>query len=98
MALSRNQFARSDFRRECYTLNEVEGTFTGTLMCSVWGRKCNIICYVELDDGRKIICTAFQQQDNYLGLEDYKVGERLEVTYQRNKRGNNKLIAVKRTE
>ena len=55
MALSRNQFARSDFSREGYTLNEVEGTFTGTLMCSVWGRKCNIICYVELDDGRKII-------------------------------------------
>lgn len=98
MALSRNQFARSDFSREGYTLNEVEGTFTGTLMCSVWGRKCNIICYVELDDGRKIICTAFQQQDNYLGLEDYSIGERLEVTYQKNKRGNNKLIAVKRAE
>ena len=96
--LSRNQFAMSNFSRYGYEFNEIEGTFKGTMRFAVWGRKCNAIAYVELDDGRKIICTAFQQQNNYLGLEDYKVGERLEVTYQRNKRGNNKLIAVKRTE
>ena len=97
-AYSKRQFAMSDFDRTGYSFNEMEGVFTGTLVCKNWGRKCNIVAYVDLDDGRKIICTAFQQQDNYLGLEDYKVGERLKVTYQRNKRGNNKLIAVKRAE
>ena len=97
-AYSKRQFAMSDFDRTGYSFNEMEGVFTGTLVCKNWGKKCNIVAYVDLDDGRKIICTAFQQQDNYLGLEDYKFGERLKVTYQRNKRGNNKLIAVKRAE
>lgn len=98
MALSKNQFAMSDFNGEGYELNELEGTFTGTLRCSKWGRKCNIVCFVELDDGRKIICTAFQQPNYYLGLDRYDIGDRLEVTYKKNSRGNNKLIAVQRAE
>ena len=97
-AYSKRQFAMSDFDRTGYEFNETEGVFTGTLVCKKWGKKCNIVCYVDFDDGRKIICTAFQQPDDYLGLPDIELGARLEFTYQRNKRGNNKLIAVKRTE
>lgn len=97
-AYSKRQFAMSDFDRTGYEFNETEGVFTGTLVCKKWGKKRNIVCYVDFDDGRKIICTAFQKPDNYLGLDKYEVGERLEVTYAKNKKGNNKLIAVKRAE
>ena len=97
-AYSKRQFAMSDFDRTGYEFNETEGVFTGTLVCKKWGKKCNIVCYVDFDDGRKIICTAFQQPNDYLGLPDIELGARLEFTYQRNKRGNNKLIAVKRAE
>ena len=97
-AYSKRQFAMSDFDRTGYEFNETEGVFIGTLVCKKWGKKCNIVCYVDFDDGRKIICTAFQQQDDYLGLPSIELGARLEFTYQRNKRGNNKLIAVKRAE
>ena len=97
-AYSKRQFAISDFDRTGYEFNETEGVFTGVLVCKKWGKKRNIVCYVDFDDGRKIICTAFQQQDDYLGLPEIELGARLEFTYQRNKRGNNKLIAVKRAE
>ena len=97
-AYSKRQFAMSDFDRTGYEFNETEDVFTGTIVCKKWGKKRNIVCYVDFDDGRKIICTAFQQQDDYLGLPDIELGARLEFTYQRNKRGNNKLIAVKRAE
>ena len=54
--------------------------------------------YVDLDDGRKIICTAFQKPDNYLGLDTYEIGQRLHLIYKINKKGNNKLIAVQRAK
>ncbi len=92
--LSRNQFARSDFDRKGYVFNEIEGTFKGILRFAVWGRKCNAIGYVELDDGRKIMCTAFQQPDNYLGIPEIEFGTRVIVTYERGKRGNIRLKSV----
>ncbi len=92
--LSRNQFAQSDFDRKGYVFNEMEGTFKGVLRFAVWGRKCNAIGYVELDDGRKIMCTAFQQPDNYLGIPEIEFGTRVIVTYERGKRGNIRLKSV----
>ena len=97
-AYSRRQFAMSDFDRTGYSFNEMEGVFTGTLVCKNWGRKCNIVAYVDLDDGRKIICTAFQKPDNYLGLDTCEVGQRLHLIYKINKKGNYKLIAVQRAK
>ena len=85
--LSKNQFAMSNFSRDGYEFNEIEGTFKGTMRFAVWGRKCNAIAYVELDDGRKIMCTA-QQPDNYLGIPEIDFGTRVEVVYERGKRGN----------
>ena len=97
-AYSKIQFAMSDFDRTGYKFSEIEGAFTGTLVCKNWGKKCNIVAYVDLDDGRKIICTAFQKPDKYLGLDTYEVGQRLKLTYKINSKGNNKLIAVQRAK
>lgn len=96
--LSRNQFAMSNFNREGYGFNEIEGIFKGTLQFAVWGRKCNAIAYVELDDGRKIMCTAFQQPDNYLGIPEIDFGTRVKVTYERGKRGNIRLKSIQMAE
>ena len=96
--LSRNQFAMSNFSREGYEFNEIEGTFKGTMRFAVWGRKYNAIAYVELDDGRKIMCTAFQQPDDYLGIPEIDFGTRVEVVYERGKRGNIRLKSIQRTE
>ena len=92
--LSRNQFAMSNFNREGYGFNEIEGTFKGTMRFAVWGKKSNAIAYVELDDGRKIMCTAFQQPDNYLGIPEIDFGRRVIVTYERGKRGNIRLKSI----
>lgn len=97
-AYSKRQFAMSDFDRTEYSFNETEGVFTGTLVCKNWGKKCNIVAYVDLDDGRKIICTTFQKPDKYLGLDTYEIGQRLKLTYKINPKGNNKLVAVQRAK
>ena len=96
--LSRNQFAMSNFSRDGYEFNEIEGTFKGTMRFAVWGRKCNAIAYVELDDGRKIMCTAFQKPGDYLGIPEIDFGTRVEVVYERGKRGNIRLKSIQRTE
>ena len=96
--LSRNQLAMSNFSREGYEFNEIEGTFKGTMRFAVWGSKCNAIAYVELDDGRKIMCTAFQQPDNYLGIPEIDFGTRVKVTYERGKRGTIRLKSIQMAE
>ena len=96
--LSRNQLAMSNFSREGYEFNEIEGTFKGTMRFAVWGSKCNAIAYVELDGGRKIMCTAFQQPNDYLGIPEIDFGTRVEVVYERGKRGNIRLKSIQRAE
>lgn len=89
------QFEDSGFNAEGYVLNEKEGNYIGKLMCKKYGKKCNIIAYVILDDGRKIICTAFQNQKDYLGLKDIEVGSKLELTYSKSKTGKIQLSDLK---
>ena len=96
--LSRNQLAMSNFSREGYEFNEIEGTFKGTMRFAVWGSKCNAIAYVELDGGRKIMRTAFQQPNDYLGIPEIDFGTRVEVVYDRGKRGNIRLKSVQKTD
>lgn len=94
-AYSKRQFARSDFDRTGYEFNETEGVFSGTLVCKSWGKKCNIVCYADLDDGRKIICTAYQKPGNYLGLPDIEVGTRIILEFKRSKQGKMRLNSVR---
>lgn len=93
-AYSRNQFNELDFDSKQYEFNEKEGTFTGTLVCKKWGKKSNIIAYVDFDDGRKIMCTAFTMPDNYLGIPEIEMGSRVKLTFAPNKRHNVRLKSV----
>lgn len=94
-AYSKRHFARSDFDRTGYEFNETEGVFSGTLVCKAWGKKCNIVCYADLDDGRKIICTAYQKPGNYFGLPDIEVGTRIILEFKRSKQGKMRLNSVR---
>ena len=93
-AYSRNQFAELDFDGKEYVFNEVEGVFTGTLVCKKWGKKSNIIAYVDFDDGRKIMTTAFTEPGNYLGIPEIPMGSRVKLTFAPNKRHNVRLKSV----
>ena len=94
-AYSKRQFARSDFDRTGYEFNETEGVFSGTLVCKAWGKKCNIVCYADLDDGRKIICTVYQKHGKFFGLPDIEVGTRIILEFKRSKQGKMRLNSVR---
>lgn len=79
-AYSNNEFANLDFGISEYEFNDEPGTFEGTLIVKKWGRKKNVIAYVDLDDGRKIMCVAYQD-NNYLGLPDMAMGAKVRLTY-----------------
>ena len=79
-AYSHNEFINLDFDISDYEFNDEPGTFDGTLIVKKWGRKKNVIAYVDLDDGRKIICVAYQNND-YLGLPDMAMGAKVRLTY-----------------
>ena len=93
-AYSKNQFEQLDFDGREYVFNEQEGTFTGTLVCKKWGKKSNIIAYVDFDDGRKIMVTAFAEPDRYLGVPEIALGSRVQLTFAPNKRQNIRLKSV----
>ena len=93
-AYSRNQFAELDFDGKEYEFNEQEGTFTGTLVCKKWGKKSNIIAYVDFDDGRKIIARLCKSSSHYLGIPEIPMGSRVKLTFAPNKRHNVRLKSV----
>ena len=76
-----------------YGLNEEEGVFEGEIVLKKWGRKRNIICFINCG-ARAFRCTAFQNNDNYLGLADMPMGSRVRLTFKRSKTGNNRLAAA----
>ncbi len=97
-ALSKHQNNESGFDSSEYTLNEKEGVFEGTLIIKRWGKKRNIHAFVDLDDGRKIMCTAFQVPGNYLGLPDHDPGVRLKLEFNRTRNDNIRLNKIDYSE
>ena len=79
-ALSKRQFAQSDFSIEQYGLMDEEGTFRATLEFKRWGKKLNLLSYFTLEDGRKIFASSWQR-DGYLGLPDIRLGSSVELTF-----------------
>lgn len=97
-AFSENQFRDilaeyPDEGFENYTLNDDEGTFEGEIVLKKWGKKSNIICFVNCGE-RLIKCTAFQNNGNYLGLADIPMGSRVRLTFARSRSGSNRLASA----
>lgn len=69
-----------------YTLMEQEGVFEAILDCKCWGKKRNIFAYLTLQDGRKVMTSAWQNTD-YLGIPEIPIGALIKVTFQKAKNG-----------
>lgn len=85
-AYSQCQFAMSDFDASGYKFADKEGTFTGTLECKRWGRHNNMLVYLELDNGDKIIASVWQNT-NYLNMDDFFMGCEITATFEKSKNG-----------
>jgi hypothetical protein len=79
-ALSWREFVESGFDGREYQFPDFEGTFAATIACKRWNKSKNLLVYLDLDDGRKII-TATWNKDNFFGLADMPAGTRVSVRF-----------------
>ena len=92
-AYSWSQFVESGFDGRNYKFPTFEGTYDATLSCKYWGKRKNLIAYLDLDDGSKIITSAWQSE-GYHGLADLPMGSRVRVTFVKSANGNSFLRSV----
>lgn len=94
-AYSWNQFVESGFDGREYEFPAYEGEFTGTIACKRWDKRQNLLAYLNLDDGRKILTSAWQR-DDYHGLGEMPIGTRVKVTFVKSANGNAYLREVEK--
>ena len=92
-AYSSMQYYESGFDGDLYDYIDEPGVYTGTLACKKYGKRVNIIAYIDFDDGRKVVGSAYKSK-NYLGLKDIEIGSRVEVTFAPSKTGKVQLSAI----
>ena len=84
-ALSWQEFLDSGFDGRDYNFPDFEGTFEAELVCKRWDKNSKLLVYLDFDDGRKIITSAWQDS-NYRGLADIPFNTRVRVTFQYSKK------------
>jgi len=89
------EYAMENPELELYTyeFQNDEGVFSGVLIAKKWGKSRNLIAYVELDNGRKIMCSAYWSKE-YFGFPDIPVGERVRLTFKKSRTGKINLTDV----
>ena len=85
-ALSWQEFLDSGFDGRDYNFPDFEGTFEAEMVCKRWDKNSKLLVYLDFDDGRKIITSAWQDS-NYKGLADIPFNTRVRVTFQYSKKG-----------
>lgn len=85
-ALSWREFVESGFDGREYQFPDFEGTFAATIACKRWDRNKNLLAYLDFDDGRKIMTSAWSEK-NYLGLADIPLNTRVSVSFQFSAKG-----------
>ena len=93
-ALSKTQFAQSEFDIRSYHFITETGTFTAYLDLKIWGKRC-LECFFTFADGRKIISCTFPEVD-YLGLADIPIGTECVLTFEQAARS--KRIYLRKAE
>ena len=58
-ALSEREFWESGMNPSLYSVCDREGTFTGVIDSKKWGKKCNLLVYVTLDNDEKIFASVW---------------------------------------
>lgn len=70
-ALSRSQIFEIGFPYADFNNNVDEGAYTGILVMKEWGKKPCLHCYFILEDGQKIVLTAYFKDSLYKpGISD----------------------------
>ena len=77
-ALSWQEFLDSGFDGRDYNFPDFEGTFEAEMVCKRWDKNSKLLVYLDFDDGRKIITSAWQDS-NYKGLADIPFNTRVRV-------------------
>mgnify|MGYP003216405641 CR=1 FL=1 len=95
-ALSWNQFVESGFDDSDYDFPDFEGTFTATIACKRWHKHSNLLAYLDLDDGRKVLSSAWSE-NNYYGLADIPIGSKIKVKFVRSKSGKCYIRSVEKS-
>ena len=85
-ALSWQEFLDSGFDGRDYNFPDFEGTFEAEMVCKRWDKNSKLLVYLDFDDGRKIITSAWQDS-NYKSLADVPFNTRVRVTFQYSKKG-----------
>lgn len=80
-----------------YLTNERDGVFNAQLDCKCWGKKRNVLAYFTLEDGSKVIASAWQNT-GYLGIPEIEEGAMLTLTFEKAKNGVSYLRKVERKE
>ena len=92
-ALPWREFVESGFDGREYQFPDFEGTFAATIACKRWDRNKNLLAYLDFDDGRKIMTSAWSEK-NYLGLADIPLNTRVSVSFQFSAKGVSYLRSV----
>ena len=85
-AYSKNQLYENGIHTDIYVTAEQEGIFKATLDYKRWGRNRNVLAYFTLEDGRKIMASAWQDT-GYLGIPEIPMGTTVRLTFQKAKNG-----------
>jgi hypothetical protein len=92
-ALSWQEFVDSGFDGRDYEFPDFEGTYEATIACKRWDKNRNLLAYLDFDDGRKIMTSAWSEK-NYLGLADIPLNTRVSVSFQFSAKGISYLRSV----
>ena len=71
-----------------YSFPDFEGVYQGELTYSKWRRRGGKLAFIDLKDGRKIICLAWNSNNDYFGIPGMAYGTKIEVTLKRNSKRN----------
>lgn len=85
-ALSRQEFLNSGFDGKDYKFPDFEGTFEATIACKRWNKHRNLLIYLDFDNGRKILTSAWNES-NYLGAADIPLNAHVKVTFKNSAKG-----------
>lgn len=97
-AYSEKNFKKIGFNAKEYGYSNSDGLFTGKLMCKKWGKHSNIIAFVDMDNGNKIVFATYKHPDCYLGLENIDIGERIKVEFDQSYEGRMRVVSISRTK
>ncbi len=94
-AYSIRQMQQAGVQTDPYHPNEKEGVFIAKLDFKRWGKKRNVLAYFTLENGDKIVASAWQDA-GYLGIPDIEEGTRVILTFEKSKNGTPYLRKVER--